>query len=113
MDDQILFTLTAEGMHEMLNFIIASVEPFGLRLSPAKCELICFHQPGSIDKSMVPVVRIGDKRLSWKSLVVYLGSQVAEDGNILAAIKHRICCADTVAERLTLVFLSGVLLTVD
>ena len=99
-DDQILFTLTAEGMQEMLNFIIASAEPFGLRLSPAKCELICFHRPGSIDKGMLPVVRIGDKTLSWKSSVVYLGSRVAEDGNTLVAIKHRICCADTVAERL-------------
>ena len=99
-DDQILFTLSPEGMQDMLNYIVESAEPFGLRLSPGKCELICFHRPGSVDKSRLPVVRIGDKTILWKSSVVYLGSRVAEDGNTLVAIKHRICCADTVAKRL-------------
>ena len=32
--------------------------------------------------------------------VVYLGSCIAEDGNTLAAIKHRICCAESVIKRL-------------
>ena len=38
--------------------------------------------------------------LSWKQTVVYLGSCYSEHGKALAAIKHRICCADTVVERL-------------
>ena len=84
----------------MLNYIIATAAPFGLRLSPAKCELICFHRPGTVDKNLLPVVRIGNKILDWKSSVVYLGSRVAEDGSTLAAIKHRICCAETVVKRL-------------
>ena len=41
-DDQILFTLTADGLQNMLDFIVSNAAPFGLRLSPAKCELICF-----------------------------------------------------------------------
>ena len=89
-DDQILFTLSADGLQEMLNYIIATAAPFGLRLSPAKCELICFHRPGTVNKALLPVVRIGDKTLDWKSSVVYLGSRVAEDGNTLVALKHRI-----------------------
>ena len=99
-DDQILLTLTAEGMQEMLDFIINTASPFGLRLSPAKCELICFHRPGTVDKSTLPAVVVGDKTLSWKSSVVYLGSRIAEDGSTLVAIKHRICCAEEVVKRL-------------
>ena len=99
-DDQILFTLSADGLQEMLDFIIATAAPFGLRLSPAKCELICFHRPGTVNKALLPAVHIGDKTLEWKSSVVYLGSRVAEDGNTLVALKHRICCAETVVKRL-------------
>ena len=99
-DDQILLTLTAEGMQDMLNFIVRTASPFGLRLSPAKCELICFHRPGTVDKSTLPDVTVGDKVLSWKSSVVYLGSRIAEDGSTLVAIKHRICCAESVVKRL-------------
>ena len=80
-DDQILFTLTANGLQEMLNFLIETASPFGLRLSPAKCELICFHRPGTVDKESLPEVLIGDKVLAWKSSVMYLGSRIAEDGN--------------------------------
>ena len=87
-------------MQDMLNYIVESAEPFGIRLSPGKCELICFHRPASVDKSRLPVIRIGDKTIPLKSSVAYLGSRIAEDGNTLAAIKHRICCADTVVKRL-------------
>ena len=99
-DDQILFTLTANGLQEMLNFLIETASPFGLRLSPAKCELICFHRPGTVDKESLPEVLIGDKVLAWKSSVMYLGSRIAEDGNTLVAVKHRICCAESVVKRL-------------
>ena len=99
-DDQILFTLSADGLQEMLDFIIATAAPFGLRLSPAKCELVCFHRLGTVNKALMPAVRIADKTLEWKSSVVYLGSRVTEDGNTLVALKHRICCAETVVKRL-------------
>ena len=99
-DDQILFTLTAEGLQDMLDFLVATASPFGLRLSPAKCELICFHRRGTVNKNTLPVVTVGDTVLSWKSAVVYLGSRIAEDGNSLVAVKHRICCAESVVKRL-------------
>ena len=99
-DDQILFTLTATGLQDMLDYIVETAAPFGLRLSPAKCELICFHRPGTVDKSLLPIVSVGDKILPWKPTVVYLGSCIAEYGNALAAVKHRICCAESVVKRL-------------
>ena len=99
-DDQLLFTLTAEGLQEMLDFLVKTASPFGLRLSPTKCELICFHRPGTVDKESLPVVIVGEKTLPWKSSVVYLGSRVSEDGKTLVAIKHRICCAESVVKRL-------------
>ena len=99
-DDQILFTLSANGLQDMLNFIVESAAPFGLRLSPEKCELICFHRPGTVDKNVLPKVLVGDRTLPWKTSVVYLGSRIAEDGNTLSAIKHRICCAESVVKRL-------------
>lgn len=99
-DDQILFTLSPDALQDMLNFIVENAAPFGLKLSPAKCELICFHRIGSIDKTLLPRIQVAGKTLSWKSSVVYLGSRIAEDGNTLAAIKHRICCAESVVKRL-------------
>ena len=99
-DDQILFTLTADGLQEMLNFLIETASPFGLRLSPAKCELICFHRPGTVDKATLPEVLVGEKVLPWKSSVVYLGSCFSEHGSTLVAVKHRMCCAESVVKRL-------------
>ena len=43
---------------------------------------------------------VGGKELSWKQSVVYLGSRFAEHGDTLVAVKHRICCAETVVKRL-------------
>ena len=99
-DDQILFTLTASGLQDMLNFIVENGEPFGLRLSPKKCELICFHRSGSIDRNILPKVKLGDHVLPWKTSVIYLGSCLAENGKTLPAVKHRICCAESVVKRL-------------
>jgi len=99
-DDQILFALSPNAIQDMLDFIVENAAPFGLRLSPSKCELICFHRPGSINKTLLPEIRVENTVLKWKSSVVYLGSRIAEDGNTLSAIKHRICCADTVVKRL-------------
>ena len=99
-DDQIIFTLTPEGLQEMIDFITQTAAPLGLRLAPDKCELICFHRLGSIDKNALPVIKLGDMIVRWKSSVVYLGSRFAEDGCTLSAVKHRICCADTVVTRL-------------
>ena len=87
-------------MQEMLNFITECADPFGLRLSPKKCELICFHRPGSVDKGALPQVTVAGELLKWKTSVVYLGSRISEDGKSIAAVKHRICCAESVVERL-------------
>ena len=99
-DNQILFTLTSAGLQEMLTYLSDTALPLGLRLAPDKCELICFHRPGSINKNHLPVIKLGDYVVPWKQSVVYLGSRFAEDGSTLAAIKHRICCAETVVKRL-------------
>ena len=53
-----------------------------------------------MDKNTIPEVTLGDKIIPWKSSVIYLGSLFVEDGNVLAAFKHRICCAETVVKRL-------------
>ena len=88
-------------MQDMLNYIVESAEHFGLRLSPGKCQLIF-----SIGQVSLTKIDQNTSCTDWRqydpveSSVVYLGSRVAEDGNTLAAIKHRICCADTVAKRL-------------
>ena len=87
-DDQILFTLTAGGLQDMLNFITENGEPFGLRLSPSKCELICFHRPGTVDKTALPQISVANQVLKWKSTVVYLGSRILEDGKTISAVKH-------------------------
>ena len=49
---------------------------------------------------MLPVVKLGEKIIPWKSSVIYLGSLFTDDGNSLAAVKHRICCAETIVKRL-------------
>ena len=99
-DDQIIFTLTAGGLQGMLNYIISTGEPFGLRLSAKKCELICFHRAGTVDKNTLPKISVSGELLKWKNSVVYLGSRISEDGKTAPAIKHRICCADSVVKRL-------------
>ena len=101
-DDQILFTLTAGGMQSMLDFIIKQCWTFRSAFyHRKKCELICFslswyHQ----QKTIYQGYQSGDRVLPWKQSVVYLGSRIAEDGNTLVAVKHRICCAETVIKRL-------------
>ena len=99
-DDQMLFTLSPAGIQEMLIFLTETALPFGLRLAPKKCELICFHRPGTVNKNMLPVVKLGEKIIPWKSSVIYLGSLFTDDGNSLAAVKHHICCAETIVKRL-------------
>ena len=99
-DDQILFTLSPAGLQEMLTFLADTAVPFGLRLAPQKCELICFHRKGTVDKNSLPKITLGEQTLPWKSSVVYLGSLFSEDGNVLCALKHRICCAESIVERL-------------
>ena len=99
-DDQILLTLTSAGLQDMLTFLSDTALPLGLRLAPDKCELICFHRAGTIDKSTLPTVKLGDYTVRWKTSVVYLGSRFAEDGKTLDAVKHRICCAESVVTRL-------------
>ena len=99
-DDQILFTLSAAGLQDMLTYLSDTALPLGLRLAPEKCELICFHRPGTINKNNLPQIKLGDHILPWKSSVVYLGSRFAEDNRTLTAITHRICCADSVVKRL-------------
>jgi len=99
-DDQILFTLTPGGLQKMINYLAETALPFGLHLAPQKCELICFHREGTINLTNLPVIKLGDTVVPWKSSVVYLGSHFAEDGKTLNAVKHRICCAESVVSRL-------------
>ena len=99
-DDQMLFTMSPAGLQEMVTFLSDTALPLGLRLAPDKCELICFHRPGTVARSTLPVVTLGAKILPWKASVIYLGSLFAEDGSTLAAIKHRICCAETIVKKL-------------
>ena len=73
-DDQILFTLSPSELQDMITYIAETALPFGLRLAPQKCELICFHRPGTIDKNSLPRVVLGDQVVPWKTSVVYLGS---------------------------------------
>ena len=68
-DDQIIFTLTANGLQDMLNFIVNTAEPFGLRLSPKKCELICFHRSGAMDKNALPQIKLSGLVIPWKSSI--------------------------------------------
>ena len=95
-----LFTLSPAGLQEMLTFLSDTALPLGLRLAPQKCELICFHRPGTVTRNTLPVVKLGDYIVPWKSSVIYLGSLFTEDGSTLAAIKHRICCAEAIVKRL-------------
>ena len=106
-DDQMLFTLSPDGLQEMLDFLSATALPLGLRLAPDKCELICFHRPGTVDKRALPVIKLGDIVVPWKSSVIYLGSLFTEDGNTLSAVKHRICCAETIVKHLKLAGVSS------
>ena len=99
-DDQILFTLTAAGLQDMLTYLSDTALPLGLRLAPEKCELICFHREGTINKNTLPQIKLGDYVLPWKSSVVYLGSRFVEDNRTLAAVTHRIFCAESVVKRL-------------
>ena len=99
-DDQILFSLSSAGLQDMLTYLSDTALPLGLRLAPEKCELICFHRPGTIVKNTLPVVKLGDYVVPWKSSVVYLGSRFTEDNSTIAALKHRICCAESIVKRL-------------
>ena len=99
-DDQMLFTMSPAGLQEMVTFLSSTALPLGLRLAPDKCELICFHRPGTVVRNRLPVVKLGDMIIPWKPSVIYLGSLFSEDGSTLAAIKHRICCAETIVKRL-------------
>ena len=84
----------------MLTYLSDTALPLGLRLAPQKCELICFHRPGTIDKNTLPEIKLGEHIVPWKTSVVYLGSRFTEDGSVLAAVKHRVCCAESVVKRL-------------
>jgi len=95
-DDQ---TLSVKSLQDMLNFVVVNATLFGLRLSPKKYELICFHRPGTVDKAALPQIAVRGNTLKWKT-VVYLGSRIAEDKNTVCAIKHHVCCAETVVQRL-------------
>ena len=85
-NNQILFTSSPSSLQEMLDFLGNNAVPFGLRLAPQKCELICFHHPGTVDKSKLPQIAAGTHILQWKKSVVYLGSRFAEDGSTLSPL---------------------------
>ena len=74
---------------------MTTAEPFGQILSPKKCKLF-----GSIDKAALPQIQVSTELMKRKRAVVYLGSRLADDGSTTEAVKHRICCAESVVERL-------------
>ena len=86
--------VTAGGVQEMHDFLVDTASPLRLRLNAS------IHMPGSVDKTTLPQVKVGGKVLSWKQSVIYLGSYFSEHGDTLVAVKHRICCAETVVKRL-------------
>ena len=53
-DNQIQFTLSPSELQDMITYIAETALPFGLRLAPQKCKLICFHRPVTIDKNSPP-----------------------------------------------------------
>ena len=53
-----------------------------------------------MNKTLLPIVTVGDKVLKWKASVIYLGSCFSEHGITQVAVKHRICCAESVVKRL-------------
>ena len=52
--------MSPEGLQDMIDFLATTAIPFGLRLAPQKCELICFHRIGTIGKSQLPVIKFVD-----------------------------------------------------
>ena len=62
----------------------------------------------SPSKKGLLIVTVGDKVLSWKTSVVYIGSHIVEEGKTLVAGKHIICFAEDVVKRLNMcLFHSG------
>ena len=55
-------------------------------------------------KNSLLIVTVGDKVLSWKTSIVYIGRHIAEEGT-LAAGKHIICFAEDVVKRLNMCLL--------
>ena len=72
--DDILLTLTEDGLQNMLDYIVSTSEPFGLRFSAKKCELICFHRPVTVDKSLLPKVTATDTSSNGKNLLFTLAA---------------------------------------
>ena len=52
----------------------------------------------SIDRNLLPVIKLGDHTVPWKSSVSYLDSLFTEDNSTLAAAKHNICCAASIVK---------------
>jgi len=62
----------------MINYIAETAFAFCV-----KCELICFHRENNL-----PVIKLGDTVVPWKSLVVYFGNHFVEDGKTLNAVNN-------------------------
>ena len=71
-DDQIMFSLSSASLQDMLNYLSDTALTLGLRLAPEKCEIICFHRPGTIDKNNLPQIILGEHIVPWKVSVGYL-----------------------------------------
>ena len=65
--------MSPDGLEDIKDILANTATPFGLQLAPHKCELICFHRLGTIDKSQLPVIKLGDTIVPWKTSVVCLG----------------------------------------
>jgi len=59
-------------LQEMITYLAETTLPFGSRLAHQKYELICFYREGTINKNNLPVIKLGDTVVHWKSSVVSL-----------------------------------------
>ena len=72
-----------------------------MRLSANKFELICFHRSGTVDKKQSSQGNYYRSAPQMKIICCLpFGICISEDGNTALAVKHRICCIESVVKQL-------------
>ena len=76
--------MSPDGLQDMKDFLANTATPYGIRLAPQKLELIWFHRIGTLDKSQLPVIKLGDNTYAgWKTFVVNLLSCFVEQDSTI------------------------------